>query len=87
MMNKSEIMKSAWEIFHNFGETIRRVYGGTKAAFGVALRRAWAKAKEEVVTMGREDILYAIQVLENKDTWTAADHARRTDLGVMLRAA
>jgi hypothetical protein len=92
MFNKSQIMNREWKLARKaniakFGLRLRR-----------AMRTAWNKAKYAVAAAKRaamaalprtraDDIRETIVVLECKDRWTQADHARYSELMQDLRAA
>ncbi|MDT2639950.1 anti-CRISPR protein AcrIIA3 [Enterococcus dongliensis] len=52
MFNKSEIMTQAWIWFNNDEVDVCDInwtsYGDTEKTFGVCLKAAWAKAKEDI---------------------------------------
>lgn len=89
MFNKSEIMKKAWSRTEAMGDALARAYGGIHKLFAIELRKAWAEARTVVARPARaaNAIAFEIDMLRNKDRWTAADRAQMDALYAELREA
>lgn len=94
MFNKSQIINRAWELLRK--ANIAKF--GLRLSLRRAMRTAWNEAKYAVAAAKRaamaalprtraDDIRETILVLECKDRWTQANHARYSALMQDLRAA
>lgn len=82
MYNRQNIMNRAWAIMA--GRKFHRVF------WRQALWQAWGEAKEAVrrASMTEADhIREAMDMLQNKDTWTEADYRKHDELALTLRTA
>lgn len=91
MYDQAQIMRNAWAIVRK--ANVAKF--GFRVIMARALKRAWADAKFELALQARRAaaeppaarVLEQIADLEQKDRWTAADKARRAQLGAELMAA